>query len=145
MKKFKKATAQPLHTTADQRETAMRFLQVNFNRCRKAYDLMYRKMFEDNTNVTLGQEPNKALSYNTTLCDDARDVFINVSRGLRVKREFRGIGYVGVELEDLSVFSVYFSPNGDNEDFEKLRNDLDLDPFEVRFSVQSIVIGFKIL
>ncbi|KAH1022871.1 hypothetical protein HUJ04_012188 [Dendroctonus ponderosae] len=58
-------------------------------------------------------------------CDDFRDVFINVSKDLKVKGEYKGTGYVGIELEKLIMFSVYFSLNGDNEDFEKLLNDLE--------------------
>ncbi|KAH1029335.1 hypothetical protein HUJ05_002594 [Dendroctonus ponderosae] len=62
---------------------------------------------------------------NVLSCGAKGDVFINVSKDLKVKGEYKGTGYVGIELEKLIMFSVYFSLNGDNEDFEKLLNDLE--------------------
>ena len=87
--------------------------------------------------IILGQEPNvrRALTLET---DENVDCFIRI-KGIkqRPERWMRSRGLVAVEFRDLVLVSVYFSPNGQDEDFEDLLDELE----RITRKTKKVVIG----
>ena len=88
--------------------------------------------------VVLGQEPNlrKAADLRT---DRKKDCFILLKGTAKRPRRWRHRdGYVAVELDEYTVVSTYFSPNGADANFEHLLDELEL---LIRTSSKPVIVG----
>lgn len=89
--------------------------QINLNRCRAAQDLLCAVAKQKGVGVLIVSEPNKemvAKSRPGWYADANRDAAIAIlNREIYVHRSGSGRGFVWVELDELIIFSCYFSPN----------------------------------
>ncbi|XP_066262663.1 uncharacterized protein [Euwallacea similis] len=101
----------------------LRCLQINLDRKRVATDLLFHTIREQDIDVVLGQEPNKALK--DAIRDRDDDAFIWLKSGMRTRSIHKDRGFVAVELGRLTLVSVYFSPNKSTGEFKAMIDRLD--------------------
>ncbi|XP_066157699.1 uncharacterized protein [Euwallacea fornicatus] len=100
-------------------------LQLNFNRCRAAHDLIDAYITDNKIDVVLGCEPN-GNAINLDLVDRFKDCFVRITSCRPLVSKFCGEGYVMAEFSDLVVFSCYFSPNASKDKFVRFLDDLSV-------------------
>ncbi|KAH1006911.1 hypothetical protein HUJ05_007598 [Dendroctonus ponderosae] len=91
---------------------------IKLVRCKLATDLMTKKVFDENIDFTLGQEPNK--NSRVDFSELNKDSFINLNNKHLIISSGSRLGFVYVELDTIAVVSCYFFPNGRIEDFNNL-------------------------
>lgn len=101
----------------------LRFTQINADRHSTTHDLLEQSLCDDKTDIILGQEPNRN-RLTKVFSDNRGDSFIRTSKRIKVINIHRGESYVAIELENILIYSCYFSPNRPLEDFEFFLNDL---------------------
>ena len=105
----------------------LRLLQINLNRCRGAHDLMDRNAGQQEVDLCLVSEPNKAATGATNwYTDDEKDVAIWCSnpRGVTISRWGRGNGFVFVQVDDVLLYSCYCSPNSSRQEFDSFLEEI---------------------
>lgn len=107
----------------------IKVLQVNLNRSKEAHVLAESTADKQGREMLLVSEPNKATvtkeghKWEVDRRVDAA-IWCNGSSYV-VRRRGRGDGYVWVELDDVIVYSCYFSPNRSLEEFTTFLEDVD--------------------
>lgn len=105
----------------------MKILQINTNRSRPAHDIAVATANELKAGVIIMSEPNlKAVqNRNDWVTDDNLDTAIRISdRNLLITNQGKGHGFSYVRIEGYTIYSCYFSPNGDILDFELMLEEI---------------------
>lgn len=98
----------------------MRLLQINLNRCREAHDLLESTCGQQEIDICLVTEPNKARVTGVRWkIDDEKDaaIWLNDEREAS-GRHGGGKGFAWAEVAGVLYYSCYFSPNRSLEDFQ---------------------------
>lgn len=77
----------------------------------------------ENIDIIIGCEPNLKIG-TKHYCDKNCDSFVNICNNLSVIGSGGGEGYAWVELREMVIVSCYFSPNGLDDNFEELLENL---------------------
>lgn len=90
----------------------MKILQLNANRSRAAHDVLFATAQQRGVDALLVSEPNNAILRRPGWrCDLNGDAAIYLLTPRAVHSSGAGAGFVWVELQDLVIFSIYYSPN----------------------------------
>lgn len=103
------------------------FLQINFNRCKLAHDLVDKYTSDHNIDIVLMSEPNKNITHNRHYLHDTNTDAAICLLGNRVKisKFIQATSYVGIITEDnLLIISAYISPNIADDQFEEIVTNL---------------------
>ncbi|XP_037827412.1 uncharacterized protein LOC119615482 [Lucilia sericata] len=96
-----------------------KFLQINLGRGREAQDLMMQKAAEDDIDIVLVSEPyGKISSLNWYEDISHRAAIIIRNKNVNVKEiDESNIGFVYATVDNVRIYSCYFSPNTCHEEF----------------------------
>lgn len=106
--------------------TLINFLQINLGRARRAHDMLDVFSQETNSDVLILSEPNINISRNKGYILDKNEwaAIVLLNKNIPVCNIIQGCCFVGLELEDLLLFSVYISPNWSEEVAEDIINQI---------------------
>lgn len=121
----------------------MRFLQVNLDRRRAAHDLVFAYAKSTKIDILLISEPNQALCRNKGwYLDECMDAcIININQSIKVYGWGGGQGFAWIKMEDLCVYSCYFSPNRSQDEFEDFVRALEDNTIKGDFNTKSPMWG----
>ena len=104
----------------------MKLLQVNLNHCRDAQDLLMQTIAQDKIDVAIISEPYGVDGNLRWLRSKDGKAAIGITdKAKRIKRTIKGNCYVGVEIGDAIIISVYVSPNGTERDLGNVLDDIE--------------------
>ena len=103
----------------------LKIAQLNCNRRWDTHDLLEVAVQQQGLDIVLGQEPNLR-RVERLVTDRRKNAFVQVFNStIRPISWTLGEGYVGLELRNFTIWSVYFSPNEPNEEFERLLDEVE--------------------
>lgn len=105
----------------EKKQTVMRFLQINANRCAAAVDLALATAANQDARYTLISEPHVASMRGSRWYVDNRcDAAIGyIGSNPKVTAMGTGDCFVWIKTLDVIVYSCYISPNISGDDFDK--------------------------
>lgn len=119
----------------------IKFMQVNLNRFRAGQDLLAQNIEEERICITMGQEQNRTPKLNCFYSDLNNDSFIWTNGEIRVTDYYRGNGFVYITINDIRIFSCYFSPNKNIVLFEMYLSELENEIKVAEQNKKRIIIG----
>lgn len=99
-------------------------IQINVDRNGAAQDLLWQTIFENRIDIAIGQEPNIRRTSNL-FRNKGLTTFIYTNPLIPATRQGQGNDFCSLEAEGVVITSVYFSPNGSREDFQRTLNSLE--------------------
>ena len=106
-------------------------IQINLNRCRAAHDLLEQTIRKWEIDIVLASEPNKKRAAGnewTTNADKSTAIRLSNtgrSKNKRITQEGWGSSFNWVTIDNnFTLFSVYLSPNLDQENLENMLHEL---------------------
>lgn len=118
----------------------IKFLQINLGRGREAQDLMIQKAREDNIDILLISEPYSKLPTCIWYEDTSHRAAILVqSRNANISEiNESNFGFVYATINNVRIYSCYFSPNLNHEDFVRAINNLEE---SIRTTRSKVIVG----
>jgi hypothetical protein len=116
-------------------------IQINVNRSSRAHDLAHATAAQNGADFILISEPNKNRARGNRSAYTNKDLtacIINASKKYNVYSFRSGSCFVGVETEQLAIYSVYISPNISQQEFDQHLMDIFDD---VQKTVKKVIIA----
>jgi hypothetical protein len=116
-------------------------IQINVNRSSRAHDLAHATAAQNGADFILISEPNKNRARGNRSAYTNKDLtacIINASKKYNVYSFRSGSCFVGVETEQLAIYSVYISPNIWQQEFDQHLMDIFDD---VQKTVKKVIIA----
>lgn len=103
-----------------------KFLQANVNRSRATHDLFQEYAGRSRAHILVASEPNKKLiEKGKWLYDERKDAAIKIiDRKITINKEGRGKGYVWIDTEKFILYTCYYSPNKNIEEYKESLEEL---------------------
>ncbi|XP_066258790.1 uncharacterized protein [Euwallacea similis] len=103
----------------------LKFAQLNCNRSRAVHDLMLKNCKDECIDIMIGSELTNN-TVNIGISDVNKDYFVKMYIDLEVETKFKGKDYIGHIFKATVIVSCHFSPNGAEDDFEELLENLSV-------------------
>lgn len=89
-------------------------LQINADRSLRAHDMAYHTALQEKADLIVASEPNKkhVKPPSKWISDVKQDIAIySMNRNVKARTTIKRTGIVGLEMEEMTIFGCYFSPN----------------------------------
>lgn len=104
----------------------MKLLQINLGRARAAHDLVIETALAKEVDIIMASEPNKKIAERGRWLKDQRGDAAILVRNKQIKMKgFKSAqGWVRLDLETISIYSCYISPNINIKEFGKTLDEI---------------------